>query len=296
VIKPRARPVSVVASAAGVLVLVAAGCGNARWGGSGGAAGSGGGTAEDAGGGSGSGGGATAGAAGGFFGGAGRGAGGGFGSGGRGVGGFANGGSGPGGGAVGGLGGRAGSGGWGGGGGWGGHGGGSGAGGRGTGGANAGGSAGGGRGGAGGMAGAAGSGAGAGGAAGAAGQSSVSYLGCTSVGGIDRIVVSKRDTARDLCLNVVLDSPGQSPQGLTLPSGFGLESASSGPATPCPTRAAGVRTSQVTGSVDPASTGATGYPTHVNVDLTVVFSPSDAGAPTSESLSAQNVDVQPGCQ
>jgi hypothetical protein len=55
-----------------------------------------------------------------------------------------------------------------------------------------------------------------------------------------------------------------------------------------------VRASQVLGSVDQVSGG--GFPSRVNIDVTLAFPLNDAGAPASETLTAQNVDVQPSCQ
>jgi hypothetical protein len=127
----------------------------------------------------------------------------------------------------------------------------------------------------------------------------VTYLGCTFIGGIDRIVIAKRDVDRDLCFNVVLSSSGTATPGLSTPPGFGLEYASVGPAFPCPIRASStmVRASQVVGSIDQTSGGGVaGSPSRVSIDVTLSFAPNDAGAPASETLIAQNVDVQPSCQ
>jgi hypothetical protein len=120
------------------------------------------------------------------------------------------------------------------------------------------------------------------------------------VGGIDRIVIAKRDTSLDLCFNVVLDSPttGPVPQGLTLPSGFNLEYASVGPGYPCPVRSAsGTRTSAVTGSVTVVDfvAGSSSFPAHVNADLSLSFPANDAGAPATVTIVAQDLDVQPTC-
>jgi hypothetical protein len=114
-------------------------------------------------------------------------------------------------------------------------------------------------------------------------------------------VVAKRDSFRDLCFNVVLDSPsGSTPPGLTVPPGYGLEFASVGPASPCPVRASiPVHATGVTGSVtaiDFVGGGSSTTPAHVNVDLTLTFAPNDAGAPANETLAAQNVEVQTACQ
>jgi hypothetical protein len=136
------------------------------------------------------------------------------------------------------------------------------------------------------------------GAGDAAGEAGVTYLGCTYVGAIDRIVIAKRDVVRDLCFNVVLSYPGQQRQELALPTGFGVEFISVGAASRCPTRVpSSLRASLAVGSIQQASGGGiAGHPTRVNVDVTLTFPANDAGAPSSELLRAQNVDVQPACQ
>ena len=73
-------------------------------------------------------------------------------------------------------------------------------------------------------------------ACGDGGTGAISYVGCRFIGGNDRIVVAKRDTSRNLCVNVVFVGPGTPPTGLTLPSSYGLESVSVGAASACPTR------------------------------------------------------------
>ena len=86
-----------------------------------------------------------------------------------------------------------------------------------------------------------GAGGGAAGRGGMGGGSSVgvSYLGCTFGGGIDRVVVSKRDTAGNQCLSLALRGP-QMPTtatpGLTLPADWQFERVTTGPASNCPTR------------------------------------------------------------
>ncbi|HLK89139.1 MAG TPA: hypothetical protein VKZ18_04540 [Polyangia bacterium] len=126
-----------------------------------------------------------------------------------------------------------------------------------------------------------------------AGTPAVSYLGCTFVGGIDRFVIAKRDTARNLCFNVVLDAPGTVPAGLTLPANLGLEWASVGPASACPTRVPSSARATATGQVTQMA-GGLGTPTALDVDVTLDFA-ADA-APSSEALSAHAVDVTPACQ
>jgi hypothetical protein len=127
------------------------------------------------------------------------------------------------------------------------------------------------------------------------GQQTATYLGCRFIGGVNRLVVSKRDSARNLCLNVVLDGPGTPPAGLMTPPNYGLERATAGSAAQCPARGVlGLVASQVTGSVTIAA-GGTGSPTAVNADLTLTFPPNDAGVPTTELIRANDIDVTPGC-
>jgi hypothetical protein len=127
------------------------------------------------------------------------------------------------------------------------------------------------------------------------GTPTISYLGCTYVGGVDRYVVGKRDSARNLCFNLVLSDPGTTKAGLTLPSRLGLESASVGPAATCPARTRGsVVASQVTGTVT-GSPGTGGLPTSFGVDVTLTF-PADAAAPMTERLVVDAVDLQAPCK
>ena len=72
-------------------------------------------------------------------------------------------------------------------------------------------------------------------ACGDGGTGAISYVGCRFIGGINRVVVAKRDTSRNLCVNVVFGQ-GPAPAGLTLPTSYGLESVSVGTASACPTR------------------------------------------------------------
>jgi hypothetical protein len=120
----------------------------------------------------------------------------------------------------------------------------------------------------------------------------VSYVGCRFVGGVNRIVVGKRDASRSVCFNVVLGN-GPLPPNLTLPPGFGLESASAMAFAGCPTRSAsGTPASQVTGSVQAVAGGS--LPSAVDVDLMLSFAPG-SGLPQGEPFQAENVDIQPTC-
>jgi len=125
----------------------------------------------------------------------------------------------------------------------------------------------------------------------------VSYLGCTFVGGIDRVVVAKRDTGRNVCVNVVMSSTSaQVPAGLTLPANLGFERATVSAASACPARALfAAQASGVTGTITQLA-GSPGMPTSMSVAVQVTFPANDAGAASSEALNAQTVDVQPACQ
>ena len=89
-------------------------------------------------------------------------------------------------------------------------------------------------------------------ACGDGGTGAISYVGCRFIGGIDRIVVAKRDTSRNLCVNVVLRRGRRTaPAGLTLPPQLRLERVTVGPASQCPTNAViGTVAGPVTGTVE----------------------------------------------
>ena len=124
-------------------------------------------------------------------------------------------------------------------------------------------------------------------ACGDGGTAAISYVGCRFIGGIDRVVVAKRDTSRNLCVNVVFGL-GQASTELTLPLGFFLESASTGPASPCPTRSVLATVGgPVTGTATWTSSG--GVPSMADVDLVVTLPGND------EALIARGVNAMPGC-
>jgi hypothetical protein len=127
-------------------------------------------------------------------------------------------------------------------------------------------------------------------ACGDGGTGAISYVGCRYIGGYDRIVVAKRDTSRNLCVNVVLiDGGTPPPAGLTLPPSFRLDSATVGPASACPTMAKlATEGGPVTGSV--VSTGdASSIPSTVDVDIHVTLPGYD------EAIITRNLDVARGC-
>jgi hypothetical protein len=146
-----------------------------------------------------------------------------------------------------------------------------------------------------------GQGGGAGGTGGTAGAPvGVSYLGCTFVGGLDRVVVSKRDTAANQCLSIALASPVASAQptpGLDLPAGWRFERATVGPAASCPTRWGAPLAGEITGAIGWADLrpGSSSHPARANADVTVTAPASDGGAAVSERIEGRAIDVTPAC-
>ena len=58
----------------------------------------------------------------------------------------------------------------------------------------------------------------------------MSYSGCTFVGGVNRIVLAKRDAQQNLCVVFVLAQQAPNPFNLTLPKDWGMEYAFAMPA------------------------------------------------------------------
>lgn len=152
----------------------------------------------------------------------------------------------------------------------------------------------------GGRGGAASGGAGGPGGSGGGKPAGLSYLGCTFVGGINRVVVSKRSTGANLCLSVALREAGSGAQptpGLVLPAGWELERVTAGPASSCPSRNGTVFAAEVTGRVSWAQLrpGSSNYPSHADVDLTLAAPASDAGVSATERIEGQSVSVLASC-
>ena len=128
-----------------------------------------------------------------------------------------------------------------------------------------------------------------------AAQTGVSYVGCMYIGQIDRMVIAKRDIPRGLCFNLVLTGPGPATPGLTVPPGYGLDYASAGPSSACPSLGfSSPRATQVTGIVE-GRDGGTLQVRRVNVHVTMSFPANDAGVPATELLEAEDVDVDREC-
>jgi hypothetical protein len=126
----------------------------------------------------------------------------------------------------------------------------------------------------------------------------VSYVGCTFVGGYDRVVIAKKDVARDLCFNVVLRNPGTATTGLTVPGTFGLEYSQITGAATCPSRAAAsaITANKTVGTISWVDLRASStYPAHASIDGAIVFAPKSGGVSANEKLTASSVDVSAFC-
>ena len=151
--------------------------------------------------------------------------------------------------------------------------------------------------GAGGRGGAAGAtgGTGGGGAGGTAGQSGVSYSGCTFVGGVNRIVVAKRDTQQNLCVVFVLAQQAPNRFNLTLPQDWGMEFAFAMPAmSECRRLSPPSGSSEAAVGSGTVALPPTPTPT-VNIDVTLTFPPTDADFSGSARLMAASVVAPLGC-
>ena len=125
-------------------------------------------------------------------------------------------------------------------------------------------------------------------ACGDGGTGATSYVGCRFVGGLDRVVVAKRDTSRNLCVNVVFVAPRTPSAGLTLPSNYGLESVGVVLPSECPTR--NVPSAAADSVMGTAAWTNSASPSTADVDLVVTLPGND------EALIARNVDISPACQ
>jgi hypothetical protein len=119
------------------------------------------------------------------------------------------------------------------------------------------------------------------------GAGAVSYLGCRIIGGLDRFVIAKRDTSRNLCVNVAFVAPATAPAGLSLPPNYGVERVTVGTASQCPTNAViGTPAGPVTGTVELMTSGSTAS---ANADV-IVQTPG-----VDEAIIVRNLNVTGGC-
>jgi hypothetical protein len=132
---------------------------------------------------------------------------------------------------------------------------------------------------------------------GGAGGDTISYAGCMFIGGVNRLVIAKRDTARDLCVVLVLASPvTNNPFNLTLPPSMGMEYAYAMPAqADCRQRNLPPGAASAIGGTGSVVSLPTPQPTY-NVDVTFTFQPdSSIGVGASERLMATSVLASVGC-
>ena len=126
----------------------------------------------------------------------------------------------------------------------------------------------------------------------------VSYVGCTFIGGLNRVVVSKRDPAGNQCLSFALTDgapAGPTHAGADATRGLVLEVP---PARlQLPGAPGNALDGQVTGTISWAGNAArfVSFPMRANIDVTLMFPANDAGASSMERIEAQNIDVLPNC-
>ena len=150
--------------------------------------------------------------------------------------------------------------------------------------------------GAGGAGGTGGGASGSGGTGGAPVPPTPGYSGCTRPGGVDRMTLTKFQSASGLCYDLTIWLTQHAPDaGLTLPQGWTLMGAV---ARSCAAGSAPIATATtVAGSVDwPPQIGFL-LPPSASMDVTLSFTAAgaDGGVPASERLNAQNVDLRPTC-
>ncbi|HEY7372137.1 MAG TPA: hypothetical protein VIF57_08275 [Polyangia bacterium] len=147
---------------------------------------------------------------------------------------------------------------------------------------------------------------GAGGAGGAAGRGGAGgttptpgYTGCSHVGGVYRITVTRQASAdagaAGTCFDLTLWSSAQAaPAGLTLPQGW---SVMTGTARPCAGDASAptATATAISGSVSWDPQFGFNLPAVVNLNVTLTFATNDAGVPATVAMNAQLVDIRTSC-
>jgi hypothetical protein len=127
------------------------------------------------------------------------------------------------------------------------------------------------------------------------------YEGCTYIGGVDRRVIAAKDNSRNLCVVLVLVSPGtNATAGLTLPANMAVGSAfaqaiPSGAQPTCLARFPGSNAVNATGVTGTVTSFPTPQPT-MDVDVTLTF-PSTAAlfVKPSERLVRMSLLLPTGC-
>jgi hypothetical protein len=129
------------------------------------------------------------------------------------------------------------------------------------------------------------------------GAPSLVYTTRTGGGGYERLYLKVSDTARDVCLQVLLQSPAPtnplaSAMGLSVPTNFGVARVSLHNGTVCGTAigqfAPGTDASEATGQITWKPNGLVIFPCALDVHATVTF---PAAPPLVYELSATNVTV-----
>ena len=119
------------------------------------------------------------------------------------------------------------------------------------------------------------------------------FSGCSHVGGVDEIAVTRQDATRGLCFEIVLllnNHP--QPAGLTLPTGWNVATAT---VRSCAGSGSSTVASQISGTIDWAPQVGFTLPPRVNMNLALTFPGNDGGAPSTEMLVGQNVDIRNAC-
>ena len=118
-----------------------------------------------------------------------------------------------------------------------------------------------------------------------------------TIKGIVRVVIAKRDTQRNLCLLLVLDQPGSNPWALSLPQSWGVETAAQWTDTSsCLSRLPPTGSILANGGTGMASFTQGAGQSMIDVSILLTFPAADGGAPTSQQLSVQALDVHSACQ
>jgi hypothetical protein len=123
----------------------------------------------------------------------------------------------------------------------------------------------------------------------------VSYSACQFGGGISHYIIGRFDVEQDDCTVLMLDVPGSDPFGITLPAGWGVENAF----RLSPASGDCLRPTVVLPNGAVVATSGSGVVTSsrsmLDVDVTLTFPPSDAGAPLMVRLETVDLDVSRSC-
>lgn len=139
---------------------------------------------------------------------------------------------------------------------------------------------------------------GVGGAGGTTGTSpKTTYLGCTWPGGLDHMILQKRDLEHDECIVLELTNPSSSREGytVTLPEWWGLVRAS---ISPCTGTGTAVTASSARGTIwfGPSFGPEVVYPPEAaDVDVQLGVTLVDGGPTLTYTFKAESIDLTSGC-